>query len=258
MHEVAAPLPFFFRELVGSGRVLLSNQLGAYAVLENRSQLEALIYGSIERLPSELVEELYAKCFLTEPRERRLRASLLASGLASTIAQALTPPGLFTVVPTLRCDHDCRYCQVSRAPIGASNRDLSLDSIPRILEHIQAVASEKLKIEFQGGEPLLAFDYIRSFVEQAERTLSNESVSYVICSALGPLTDEIIEWAREKEIFFSVSLDGNAFTHRRNCPSRFFDSYDNTINKIKKLQTAISYDRVSCIATVTRDMSSPK
>jgi His-Xaa-Ser system radical SAM maturase HxsB len=246
------PLPFYFRELPSTGQVLISNLLGAHAVLSSRSELEAVAIGDISRLPTLLAAELVAKSFVSNPTELMARASLLASGLTTSIARATTGPNLFMVVPTLRCDHDCRYCQVSRAPLTAAGYDADMDRIPGILRHIDATAGKSLKIEFQGGEPLLAFDFIQRFVEQADRTLANRHVTYVICSALGPLSETVIQWARTRPVTFSVSLDGGSKTHDSNRPSRYFNSYQHAKAGIIRLGTELGPDRVSCVATVSR------
>ena len=252
MVEQATSLPFFFRELSWSGRFLVSNALGNYTILRAREQLEAIVAGEFHRLPAALVEELFAKSFIAEPGEEALRASLLASGLTTSMARALSRPGLFIVVPTLRCDHDCRYCQVSRAPLQAHGYDAVREHIPAILKHIAVIAGRTAKIEFQGGEPLLAFAFIREFVRQADVVLAGRRVSYVICSALGPLDDEIVEWARKHDVVFSISLDGDSHVHNGNRPSRYFDAYRGTVQKISRLQQLLGTDRVACVATVTR------
>jgi len=253
MVDAAAALPFLFRELLPSRRVLLTNMLGSYTLLQSREQLNDLASGNLSGLPAELIEDLFAKSFLCEAGELDLRASLLASGLTTSMSRALARPGLFMVVPTLRCDHDCRYCQVSRAPLHARDVDASLENIPAILNCIKSAMGRTAKIEFQGGEPLLRFEYIREFIAQAMGTLEGKDVTYVICSALGPLHGDVVDWAKKHPVTFSISLDGDSPTHNTNRPSRYFDAYANTLSKLTKLREELGRDRVSCVATVTRE-----
>lgn len=250
--ESIQPLPFFFRELPNSGQVLISNFVGAHLLLRSRAELESVVAGDVSALPRRVVDDLLSRSFMAESGEWNARASLLASGLATSIARATVAPGLFMIVPTLRCDHDCRYCQVSRAPLSAPNVDLSRERIPQLLRQIAAFSKDVVKIEFQGGEPLLAFEFIREFAEQAEGVLRDKHVSYVICTALGPLNRTVLTWARARNVSFSISLDGTQETHRANRPSRYFDSFERTRAGIQEIQDALGRDHVAGVATVTR------
>ena len=66
--------------------------------------------------------------------------------------------GLHIFVVTLRCEHACPYCQVSRRNSEKTRYDLSEENAMRALELTFQTPSPAIKIEFQGGEPLLNFD----------------------------------------------------------------------------------------------------
>jgi len=196
---------------------------------------------------------LAAKNFVSEESDRLVRANLLATSLATAASTATSGPSLFMVVPTLRCDHSCKYCQVSRVPVSKSGYDLPVESIDKILRIIEHSPRQALKIEFQGGEPLLEFDYLREFVSRAKTKLSDRSVSFVICSALGPLDNDILKWAKDEDVDFSVSLDGPALVHNKNRPSKYFDTHANTIKGIRLIQETLGPDKVNCLATITKE-----
>lgn len=63
---------------------------------------------------------------------------------------------IFMIVPTLRCDHTCKYCQVSRASLSAKNMDLKDEYIPVIISLIKKLSSAPYKIEIQGENPCCA------------------------------------------------------------------------------------------------------
>ena len=76
-----------------------------------------------------------------------------------------------------------------------------------------------IKIEFQGGEPLLNFPLIQQIVEAARRGAPiGKTLEFVIASNLAQLTDEMLEFCRDKSILLSTSLDGPADLHNRNRP----------------------------------------
>lgn len=247
-------MPFNFRYIDSIDRLLLTNLSGAFCTLDSYEQLNFLIDGKWQHLPSAKLDELAAANFVSEGNDRRVRANLLATGLATATSQAVAGPSLFMVVPTLRCDHNCRYCQVARVPVTKRGFDLPSDSISKIIRCIGDIAGPSVKVEFQGGEPLLEFDYVREFVDMARTELADRSLSFVICSALGPLSDTVINWAmKNTDVDFSVSLDGTAATHNTNRPSNFFDTHRNTINGIRRIQESLGPDRISCLGTVTKE-----
>lgn len=244
-------LPFNFAQL-SNDKFFISNFSGAFTYLENRCDLENIISLDLKSLDSSLVNQLVAKNFISDDSEVDLRASLLSSALATHINQAISSPSLFMVVPTLRCDHDCGYCQVSRVPLNKVGYDADDEIIGNIVEFISAKANKSIKIEFQGGEPLLAFEYIRKFYDVAQSRLAEVDVSYVICTATGPLDDSIINWAADKKVVFSVSLDGPDFVHNDNRPSKYFNAHKVTSDSIIKIRENLASERVSCICTVSR------
>lgn len=244
-------LPFNFSQL-SSGKFFISNFSGAFSFIENNKQLENIVSLDLNSLEGSFVSQLIAKNFMCDDSEVELRASILSSSLATQINQAISSPSLFMIVPTLRCDHDCGYCQVSRVQLNKKGYDADDKIIENIVAYIGAKENKSIKIEFQGGEPLLAFDYISKFYDIAESKLVGVDVSYVICTATGPLDDSIIDWAKDKKVVFSVSLDGPDFVHNKNRPSKYFNAYKVTSDSIIKIKEVLSSERVSCICTVSK------
>lgn len=246
------PLPFFFRKIDPLDAYLISNQAGSFALLDDYEQLEGVVSGNISSLHKGKQAELVAKSFVSEGGEYDLRLNLLGSKYVTLLSQNILPPALFLIVPTLRCDHDCRYCQVSRVPASKDGFDLQLENIQKILSIIEKIPNTDVKIEFQGGEPLLYFSFIKEFVDSAEYVLKDKSVSFVICTALGPLNDELLEWAKDYDVVFSISLDGPRDIHNENRPSRGLDSHNNSVKNIKKIQSSLGMNKVGALATITK------
>jgi len=161
---VFSPLPFFFREIESLDQYIMTNISGSHAFVDSLDKLNDIINGNSSRIKPALQEELRAKSFVASGDEYPMRVSMIGSKFASILNSNIVAPNLFLVVPTLRCDHNCHYCQVSRAPISMTGVDLQAESINKILDIIQAIPNSDIKIEFQGGEPLLAFSYIQEFI----------------------------------------------------------------------------------------------
>jgi uncharacterized radical SAM superfamily Fe-S cluster-containing enzyme len=85
---------------------------------------------------------------------------------------------LHLFVVTLRCDHSCRYCQVSRVTAEKSRFDMSEATAKRAVDLMFHSPSPSLKVEFQGGEPLLHFERIRSIVVDIQAYLFTVSPSW--------------------------------------------------------------------------------
>lgn len=249
--EGLAPLPFFFRKIEDLNKYVLTNLAGSHAFVDSYDEVREIILGTCERIEPILKEELRAKSFIVSKAERPVRSSLIGSKFASLLNSNLVTPSLFLVVPTLRCDHNCQYCQVSRVPVSKNDYDLQVETIDKILEIIRSIPNNEIKIEFQGGEPLLAFPFIQSFVAKAKEKFKDRKVEFVICSALGPANDRILTWAQEHNIVISTSLDGPAYIHDANRPAKGIEPHRNTVKQIANIQSVLGSDKVGCLTTIT-------
>lgn len=117
------------------------------------------------------------------------------------------------LVPTLRCNLSCSYCQVSRAPEDRKGFDWTDQTLAAVLAIIDGIRSPSIKIEFQGGEPTLRLDLINAVIERCERF---DDRCFVVCSNLSRLEPKFLRLLDRPDVFLSTSLDGDAGTHRRN------------------------------------------
>lgn len=130
-------------------------------------------------------------------------------------AQRLTKAGpldYLILVPTLRCNLSCSYCQVSRAALNALGYDWSDETLGEVLKLIDALPSPRIKIEFQGGEPTLRSDLLRAVMERCARF---EERQFVICTNLHELGPEQWGLFDRPDVFISTSLDGDLLTHAK-------------------------------------------
>lgn len=226
-------------------RVLLTNDLGGYAVIDRPT------FGKLEeqRLsPAHpRYRDLQARSLLT--REQNDIHDLDRSAYATRKAFALEGPSLHIFVVTLRCDHSCQYCQVSRAAIGAAGFDMSRAHAAQALERVFESPSPSLTIEFQGGEPALRFDLVREIVELAEARNVAESrqLGFSMVSTLHHLTDEDMGFCRDHGIRLSTSIDGPSELHDRNRPNPTRDSWARTMDGLRRAQDIIGEDAVSAL-----------
>jgi His-Xaa-Ser system radical SAM maturase HxsB len=114
-------------------------------------------------------------------------------------------------------------------------------------------ASEDVTVEFQGGEPLLAFDKVEYAVNKILELnqLFNKRIQFVICCNLTVINDDILSFCKQHEILLSTSLDGPAFIHNANRFKPGRPSYELVIEGIAKAREALGHDRVSALMTTT-------
>ena len=94
----------------------------------------------------------------------------------------------FIVIPTLRCDLACTYCQVSRADEHAVGYDMSDAHVEKFIDLLLLHGrSQSIKVEFQGGEPFLRVDIMTKIMAACEN--AGVTAEFIICSNLNNLPD---------------------------------------------------------------------
>lgn len=182
-------MPFNFDRLP-NGRVFISNLAGFHHFINEQELLDL----SDEQISAEQSNPLESKLFITNESSSAIAPYALSSAFAKRLMNELAIRPIFMIVPTLRCDHTCKYCQVSRASVNASGYDLDPDLIPHIISTIKKLSIPPYKIEIQGGEPLLRFDLIQSIYEQCTETLGSSDFEMVIASSLSVLNEDMLQW----------------------------------------------------------------
>lgn len=242
--------PFRFTPLDGA-RYVLTNDVGEHLVL-SREHLVAFIQ---RKLPpdSPLYKALKSRHFMFDGQSR-VALDLLALKYRTRAEQLAAFTGLHIFVVTLRCDHSCQYCQVSRQVEDRTRFDMTREHADQALALTFRSPSPALKIEFQGGEPLLNFGLIRHIVERAlelNRT-QHRNLQFVIATNLSRLSDEMLSFCREHGIFLSTSLDGPESLHNAQRPVRGGDSHQRTVEGIRRAREALGTEAVSALMTTTQ------
>lgn len=148
-------LPFRFRHLNDdSGRTLVTSETGEFAVMP-RKLLAPLVSGDLAPDAPHYLE-LTAKGIITSEEGLAITLRRLASQYRSRKSFVFEGPTLFLFVVTLRCDHTCHYCQVSRRSETAPGFDMSEANALAAIDRLFEAPAKNITVEFQGGEPLLA------------------------------------------------------------------------------------------------------
>ncbi len=244
-------LPFRFHYL-NKEKEILVNEIGDFQIVP-AGTAEKIITRSFSRIANEeLYEDLIANFFISDKRIPDL-LSIIATRYRTKKSFLDYFTSLHIFVISLRCEHTCHYCQVSRVSQDKNAFDMKRNHIDKGIEFMMQSPNPNVTMEFQGGEALLAFDNIVYAVEKTETEAlkRNKNVTYVICTNLAPLTDEILNYCKGKNILISSSLDGPDFIHNQNRHRPEKNSYQLAVNGIKRSREILGSDRVSALLTTT-------
>jgi len=132
------------------------------------------------------------------------------------------PPTLNLIVPTLRCNLKCDYCQSSSEP-NIKKKDMTESLAKKTVDFIFSIPhpSRKVHIEFQGGEPLLRWDIIKYIVEYTRKKskkmkfrLPSFSISTNLLLMNEEIAKDVVNYNINKITFkITTSLDGPKKIH---------------------------------------------
>jgi His-Xaa-Ser system radical SAM maturase HxsB len=231
--------------------VLVTSEVGEYEFL-SEAEFQAVASGTLDPT-SATYDDLQAKHFLVEGDPSTV-VRLLAAKYRTKKSFLRYGPSLHIFVVSLRCDHSCHYCQVSRRSLDRSRFDMSGETALAAVDRLFESPSPNLTIEFQGGEPLLAFDRIRQItaaIIERNRT-EHRAITFTMTSTLHFLTDEMLAFFQQYSFHISTSLDGPEWLHNDNRPNPTRDSYQRTVAALKRARQVLGIDRVAALTTLTR------
>ena len=242
-------LPFrFLRE--SAGDVLITNEVGEFLFL-CPTDFAALV-GHAMAPEHPRYADLKAQHFIDDSGTT-VALELLATKVRTkrNFLAGFTRLHLFVV--TLRCDHSCPYCQVSRVTQDRNRYDMTPAVASRALDWVFQSPARELTIEFQGGEPTLNWPLVETIVLDAERRAARDgrAITFVVASNLAMLDDSMLAFASVHGIHFSTSLDGPRALHNSNRPRPGHDSHERLEASVARVRAALGHDRVSALMTTT-------
>jgi len=242
-------LPFKYSEL-DANKYLLTNIAGEYLVVE-KPILKTLVEHKLDTKSLEYIN-LRARHFILD-EYNEVALDLLALKVRTRYQSLSNFTSLHIFVVSLRCEHSCPYCQVSRQSEDKKKYDMTQEIAEKALELVFLSPSPIIKIEFQGGEPLLNFDLIKFIVQEANKlNLShNKFIDFVIATNLALIDREILHFCKENKVHISTSLDGPEDLHNKNRPRPGKNSYEKVIDGIALSRDILGRDQVSALMTTT-------
>ena len=243
-------LPFRF-ERFNDKEVLLSNEVGEFDFISN-DEFNNLVTHKLDSHTQAFLN-LKSKQMLTDT-EVAPGVKMLATKYRTKKSSLNNFTSLHMVVPTLRCNSNCSYCQVSRKDVNAKDIDMDKTTAKKVVDLIFQSPSPCIKIEFQGGEPLLNFKIVKYIIEYAEwcNIFKRRNLEFVICTNLTVMTNKMLKYLKGHHVYISTSLDGPKDLHNKNRPLQGpEDNYDILIEKINLCRKYLGEDSVAALMTTS-------
>ncbi len=209
-------LPFRFDHF-NAEEYLLTNDVGEYIFLSNED-FHRFVNGELD-VHSELFYDIASKQIATTDKPEDI-IPMLATKFRTKKSILKDFTTLHMVVPTLRCNSSCIYCQVARKNLNDRSADMTKKTAKNIVKTIFLSPSPNIKIEFQGGDPSTDFEMVKFIIEEAEwqNLFKRRNLDFVICTNLTLLNEDMVKYLKKHGCMISTSLDGPKDLHDQNRP----------------------------------------
>ncbi len=244
-------LPFNFKTL--GNKKLLVNQAGEYIFLSENEFKD--FYEQKLTTSNPIYRTLQSKQFLSTNENIEISKDILALKLRTRKAFVSEFTSLHMIVVTLRCNCSCKYCHASSVDINAKEFDMDWETAQKTIEMIFQTPSQDIKIEYQGGEPLLNWEIVKESILYAEflNKFYKKKLGFVICTNMIDINKNQLIFCRKHRVDLSSSLDGNKQIHDINRPSRIYNSsYDKFKTNLQMSRNILGQNGCSPLLTITK------
>ena len=209
-------LPFRF-ERFNDNEYLLTNEVGEYIFLQNEDFYH-LVKGDMDE-HCDLFYDIASKQIATTDNVTDV-IPMLATKFRTKKSILRDFTSLHMVVPTLRCNSSCIYCQVARKNMDDHSANMTKKTAKNVVKTIFQSPSPFIKIEFQGGDPSTDFEMVKYIIEEAEwqNLFKKRVLEFVICTNLTLLNEDMVKYLKKHKCMISTSLDGPKDLHDTNRP----------------------------------------
>jgi len=230
---------------------LLTNDAGSYLIL-NEKEFKDL---KSENIKGKFFNTLEDKGFIVTSSNQ----NELIEKTRKKYGFLFNGTSLHIIVPTLRCNMKCLYCQASSVDPSLKNYDMDEKTAKKTVDFIFQGPAKSITIEFQGGEPLLNFEivkYITNYAKEVNKKCKKD-LRITIVTNLNAIDSEKLDFLIKNSISICTSLDGPKFIHDFNRPLLGNSgSYDSVVRWIKNINEEYKKKKikrdVNALITVTK------
>lgn len=243
-------LPFRFERKRNT--LLLINDVGDYYFI-NEEIFQRFIKKELS-MSQDILLDLQSKFMLcTDNLSNHIE--LLATRYRTKKRNLFQFTSLHMIAITKRCNQQCSYCHASSiAHDSGVIYDMNVNTARKCVDLIFCSPSPHIKIEFQGGEPVLNFTVIKDIVSYATdiNKTAHKRLEFVLCTNLTNVTREHIEFIKSNNILISTSLDGPHHLHDKCRILRSGKgSYNVFLEKLSLVRDEMGINNISALMTTT-------
>jgi uncharacterized protein len=191
------------------GHFYLYNSKNALFAEITEDLYEVLYNRDYSSLPSNIVDDLINKGVICDETEQYIYYSEEHTKFSAS-AYNNKEIGL-VIVPTTNCNFDCPYCFEGEKKAQIMSKEIE-DSIIDYLQNNQE--AKKIHLTWYGGEPLMAFDVIKSLYSKISKIEDKKIASHTLITNGYLITSEVIDFINYAEIKdIQITLDGTNSRH---------------------------------------------
>lgn len=189
-----------------------------YIETRNEKMLVVNIETGVWKVYNEDEIEIVENCFAEKTLERLKNDGLLEKTIQLPVIEGEEEFTLLILEMTKNCNLKCDYC-FENAGIEKSEF-MKMETAIRAFELFSEIStSNRIMVEFNGGEALLNFDTIKEVVPVIEEIAGqkNIKVSFTLQTNGTLINADMIDYMNEKNISLGISIDGeeNYNQHRK-------------------------------------------
>jgi uncharacterized protein len=166
---------------------------------------------------------------------------------AKDVEYQLANMGQITIEMTEKCNLNCLYCAYGNlySNVHREGVDIKFSLIKNILvylveklnSNLNASANKPFYISFYGGEPTIAFDYIKKTVDFAKNLIFLNNRVIFSMTTNGFFLDKYMDYFKENNFRLLISLDGDRKGNRLRVDHNGKTQFNKIFSNIKLLQS---------------------
>src|SRR5262249_37695767 len=106
-------------------------------------------------------------------------------------------------------------CHASRANMDATHTDMTKEIAEQTVDKILQTTNPNVTLEFQGGEPLVAFEVVKHIIEYAleKNKKAGKSPEFTMVSNLSLMDEDKLTYLVKNKVQICTSIDGPEHIH---------------------------------------------
>jgi His-Xaa-Ser system radical SAM maturase HxsB/His-Xaa-Ser system protein HxsD len=257
IESVYSFFPFSFK-MFDDKDMLLVNMAGEHIFISEIDFSQLISYQLYKN--SEIYKNLKAKFFIFDHLdELNIGIELLSTQIRTKQRYLLNFTSLQMVEITNYCNLSCDYCHASSVSTdntgSKKSSDLRKEITNKTVDLMFQSPSPNIKIELQGGEPLVNWESCKYLIERASEVSKNfpeKRTEIILCTNLILIDIEKLEFLKKYKVQISTSLDGTQELHDKH---RFTHSgkgsYNKFIENLELTRKILGRESVGALLTIT-------